>query len=56
MSGVIKGGDEFHVGCEATHDNEDVEMAAARRRKGTESVNGNRDEGLIGLRGRELRD
>jgi len=54
LSCVVKGRYEFHVGCEATHDNEDVKMAAARRREGTESVNSDRDEGLISLGSREF--
>jgi len=54
LSGVVKGRYEFHVGGEATHDNEDVKMAAARRRKGTESVNSDRNEGLISLGSREF--
>ena len=54
MSSVVKGRDQFNIGSETADDDEDVEMAAARGRKWTKSVNGNRDEGLVGLRCREF--
>ena len=56
MSSVVKGRDQFNIGSETADDDEDVEMAAARGRKWTKSVNGNRDEGLVGLRCREFGD
>lgn len=49
MSCVVKRRYEFHVGCEATHDNEDVKMTAARWREGAESVNSDCHERFVSL-------
>jgi len=56
LSGVVEGRNEFHVGGEAADDDEYVEMAATRGRKGAKSVNCNSNKGLIRFRRRELRD
>jgi hypothetical protein len=56
LSRVVDGRNQFHVRSETANDDEYVDMSAARGRKRTKSVNGNCDEGFVGLGGCEFGD